>query len=502
MRGRQRAALAGVVAAAVALGVGELVAAFVRPAAAPVVVVGNRVVALTPEPVKRWAIRAFQGSDKAVLFTGIYVVVALLAAAVGVLAARHFAAGVAGIAAFAGFGCYCALTDGAARPGDVVPVLIGAAVAVPVLRVLVRDAASASPGRRRFLVGALAAGGVAALAGFGGRALQQARYGVAAERARITLPPPASPVPSTAPPSNPDLGKSGIPWRTPNGVFYRVDTALSVPQVSTNAWSLRIHGMVEHPMTLSWPDVLGRPLIERWITLCCVSNEVGGNLIGNAAFLGVPLAGLLREAGLRPEADELLFTSVDGMTIGAPAAVVTDGRDSLLAIGMNGAPLPIEHGYPARIVVPGLYGYVSACKWVIDIEATTFARSQPYWIEGGWANTTGIKLASRIDRPGANGVVEVGRPVVIAGVAWDQHVGVGAVQVQVGDGPWLSARLAPVPSTDTWRQWVLAWTPPAAGTYRLRVRATDAAGTVQTDRVTMPVPSGATGWHTITVRAR
>ena len=493
-------ALAGVLSAAVALGVGELVAAFVRPAAAPVIAVGNRVVALTPEPVKRWAIRTFQAGDKTVLFLGIYVVVAALAALVGLLALRRFAYGVAGIAAFAGFGCYCALTADAGRGRDVIPVLVGAVAAGVVLWALTGDVRPEEPARRRFLVGSVAAAGVAAFAGFGGRALQHARFGVAAERSRITLPPPSSPAPP--PPGNPDLGKSGVPWRTPNGAFYRIDTALSVPQLSANAWSLQIHGMVDRPMTLTWNDVVTRPLVERWVTLCCVSNEVGGNLIGNATFRGVLLADLLREAGIHRDADELLLTSVDGMTIGAPAAVVLDGRDALLAVGMNGAPLPIEHGYPARVVVPGLYGYVSACKWVIDIEATTFAKRQAYWIEGGWANRTDIVLESRIDRPRTNGVVAVGRPVAIAGVAWDQHVGVSAVEVQVGDGPWQRARLAPVPSADTWRQWVLAWTPPAKGTYRLRVRATDATGQVQTQQVAMPFPSGATGWHTITVRAQ
>jgi DMSO/TMAO reductase YedYZ molybdopterin-dependent catalytic subunit len=299
-----------------------------------------------------------------------------------------------------------------------------------------------------------------------------------------------------------DLGKSGVPWQTANDLFYRVDTALSVPQIDPRGWSLRIHGMVEREIRLTYDELLRRPLAERWITLCCVSNEVGGNLIGNARWLGARLAELLREAGISPDSDQLLMTSSDGMTIGAPAKVVLDGRDALLAVGMNGAPLPLEHGFPVRVVVPGLYGYVSACKWVVDINATTFAKQRAYWITGGWAQQNAIKLESRIDTPRSGKRIAVGKPVAIAGVAWDQHVGVSAVEVQVDSGPWLPARLAAVPSADTWRQWVAVWTPPRSGGYTLRVRATDAAGNPQIEQRADPFPSGATGLHTITVHAR
>jgi DMSO/TMAO reductase YedYZ molybdopterin-dependent catalytic subunit len=260
--------------------------------------------------------------------------------------------------------------------------------------------------------------------------------------------------------------------------------------------------MVDTPITLTYAELLKRPMIERWVTLCCVSNEVGGSLVGNARWLGAPLADLLREAGVHPDSDQLILSSADGMTIGAPTKVVMDGRDAMVAVGMNGAPLPQAHGFPARIVVPGLYGYVSACKWVVDIKATTFAAERAYWVQGGWAQQTDIKLESRIDTPRSGGSVTVGRPVAIAGVAWDQHVGVSKVEVQVDDGAWLPARLAAVPSTDTWRQWVVAWTPTDTGSHRLRVRATDGKGAVQTDRSTPVFPSGATGLHTITVTAR
>ncbi len=508
-------AVVGLLAAGVALGVGEAVAAFVRPAAAPIIAVGNRVIALTPQPVKDWAIRTFGTSDKTMLLTGIYVLLAVVATGVGVLAVRHVAFGVAGVAAFAAFGCYCALTAEAAQASDVTPTIVGAVAGAAALLVLCRAVGSsrgepdperdnaAFADRRRFLLGSAAFAGLAVLSGLGGRLAQHARFNAERARRAVALPPPASPAGGpTGRPGRFDLGKSGVPWQTPNGDFYRVDTALAVPQVDPNSWSLRIHGMVDRPITLSYQDILDRPLIERWITLCCVSNEVGGSLVGNAQFLGAPLLDIMREAGVHPGADQLLMTSVDGMTIGCPAAVALDGRDSMLAVGMNGEPLPVSHGFPVRVVVPGLYGYTSACKWVTDIEATTFARRAAYWVQGGWLPHPEISLASRIDRPSDNELLDVGKPVAVAGVAWDQHVGVSAAQLQVNDGPWQDARLAPVPSTDTWRQWVLAWTPPAAGRYRLRVRAVDGSGTPQSSATHRPYPGAASGLHAVTVRAR
>jgi DMSO/TMAO reductase YedYZ molybdopterin-dependent catalytic subunit len=517
-------ALIGVLSAGLAVGVGEVVAAFVRPAAAPVIAVGNRFIVLTPESVKRWAIRSFGTNDKAVLLSGIYIVIAALAVGVGVLALRRLAYGLAGIALFGGVGVYCALTANAHLGSDVVPSLIGTAAALAAMVVLTRaadadGALDATPlskkaaptsrfvaNRRGFLTGSAAAAALATVAGFGGRAAQHVRFGVAEARANLTLPPPVEPLVPPAPvaavANGPDLGRSGTPWNTPNGTFYRIDTAIEPPQLDPKDWSLRIHGMVDHEITMSYSDLLARPLIERWITLSCVSNEIGGQLVGNARFLGARLADVLREAGAHGGADQLVMTSTDGMTIGAPTAVVMDGRDSMIAVGMNGEPLPIKHGFPARIVVPGLYGYVSACKWVVDIEATTFAARQAYWVQGGWAAQTDIKIASRIDTPRNGAMVKVGQSVAIAGVAWDQHVGISRVEVQVDNGAWLSARLAPVPSVDTWRQWVLPWTPPKVGSYAVRVRAVDAAGTVQSAEHRDVYPSGATGYHVITVRAR
>lgn len=498
-------ALAGVLAAAVSLGVGELVAGFFRPAAAPLIAVGNRVIVLTPEPVKRWAIRQFGTGDKQALLTGCVLILAGAAAGLGVLAVRSAWAGLVGVAGLGGFGCYCALTAPAARTSDAVPALLGTAAGLGTLYWLLTLAArwTSDPGadsqaRRQFLLAGL---GTAVAAGAGtllGRAVSHGRFNAAPARARITLPPAAGPDAGTV---GFDLGKSGVPFQTPNRDFYRIDTALSVPQVDPQTWHLRIHGLVQREIRLSYADLLARPMIERWVTLTCVSNEIGGNLISTALFRGVLLADLLREAGIATAADQLLATSSDGMTIGSPTAVLLDGRAAMLAVGMNGEPLPLQHGFPVRMVVPGLYGYVSACKWLVDLEATTYERRQAYWVQGGWAAQGPVRLASRIDRPVQGNRVTVGAPVTVAGVAWDQHVGVSRVEVQFDGEPWQPATLARVPSIDTWRQWALPWTPTSAGRHRIRVRAYDHDGKPQDEQVRDPFPSGATGLHTIEVTA-
>jgi DMSO/TMAO reductase YedYZ molybdopterin-dependent catalytic subunit len=349
------------------------------------------------------------------------------------------------------------------------------------------------PGRRSFLtagVVALAAGGVGTL---GGRTLSE-RSSVSTALAHIRFPKAAHPVPPL--PSGVDLGIKGLSsFITPNSSFYRVDTALLVPQVAPESWQLRIHGMVEREITLNFHELLKRPLIEDYITLCCVSNPVAGPYIGNAKWLGASLASLLREARPRAGAEQLLCTSVDGFTSGTPLATVMDGRDALLAVAMNGAPLPVAHGFPARMVTPGLYGYVSATKWVTDIKVTTFRGEFAYWAQRGWSQQAPIKTESRIDVPG--GSVSAGRTQV-AGVAWAQHKGIDAVHVRVDRGPWQQARLASVPGIDTWRQWVWDWDA-ARGNHLIEARATDATGYTQTPVQEPPEPNGASGYPSVTV---
>ena len=350
------------------------------------------------------------------------------------------------------------------------------------------------PGRRSFLTAsavALAAGGVGALAG---RALTE-RSNVSTALSDIRFPAPAHPVPPL--PAGTDLDINGLsPFVTPNSAFYRVDTALILPQVAPQTWQLRIHGMVEREITLSYHDLLKRPLIEDWITLCCVSNPVAGPYIGNAKWLGASLASLLRAARPQAGADQLLCTSTDGFTSGTPLATVLDGRDALLAVAMNGAPLPVAHGFPVRMVTPGLYGYVSATKWVTDIKVTTFRGNYAYWAQRGWSQRAPIKTESRIDVPGG-GSVPAG-PRQVAGVAWAQHKGIDAVHVRVDRGPWHQARLATVPGIDTWRQWAWDWDA-TRGNHLIEARATDATGYTQTSLQEPPEPNGASGYPSVSV---
>ena len=299
-------------------------------------------------------------------------------------------------------------------------------------------------------------------------------------------------------PPSAELGVDGLaPLITPNAEFYRIDTALAVPSVDPSGWNLRIHGMVDHEVTISWDELLALPLEESVTTLACVSNEVGGTLIGNALWLGYPIRELLARAAPSADADMVLSRSVDGFTASTPLAVLEDDRNAILAVGMNGEPLPPEHGFPVRMVVPGLYGYVSATKWVVDLEITRFDAASAYWTDRGWSDRGPIKLSSRIDVPRAGQSLVVG-PITVAGVAWHQHVGIEAVDVQVDDGPWEPATLATAISVDTWVQWRYEWDA-TSGTHTLRVRATGADGDVQTSKVQGVVPDGATGLHERTV---
>lgn len=532
---RRYAALAGVTAATVAIGVAEPVAVLTGPRSAPLVAVGGVVVDAVPEPLKQFAIDVFGTADKIALLVGTALLLGGFAALIGVLAARRLAIGLAGIAALGAVGVAAALTRPGADLADALPSLVGGGLGALVLWLFIAGpfemdpwpwspptppapppAASPPPGgpsnlagserpeavdpesRRRFLTGTGVLLGTAAVAGLGGRWLA-GRRGVSAARDAIRLPAPA--VPAAAVPAGADLSLAQLaPYVTPNFGFYRIDTALVVPQVDPDTWRLRIHGRVGTERTYTYADLLARPLVERYVTLACVSNEVGGDLIGNARWLGVPLRELLDEVDPDDDADQVVGRSVDGWTCGTPTAALRDGRDALLAIGMNGEPLPVDHGFPARMVVPGLYGYVSACKWVTELELTRFADFDAYWVPRGWSVEGPIKTQSRIDAPRRRNRLTAG-PVTVAGVAWAQHRGIRRVEVRVDDGEWQEAELAPTVSVDTWVQWSWRWdaTP---GEHRLQVRATDATGETQTERTQGVVPDGATGWHTVPVLVR
>jgi DMSO/TMAO reductase YedYZ molybdopterin-dependent catalytic subunit len=549
-----------VLAAAVAIGAAQLAAGLTSPQGSPVLAVGQAAIDLTPPPVKNFAISAFGSHDKAVLLGGILVLLALYAALVGMLAVRQLAFGLWGLGLFAFIGLAAAVTRPGSTTVYLVPTLAGAAAGAFALTWLARAAvrlsaaaagsrhppgrAAARPGpagpaapppapgelappdlpaspdgppppgysftflpnpddqgpprgpeRRRFLVASGAAAAAAAAGTLAGRELIT-RRDVTRARAAVRFPRPAVPAPPL--PAGSDLGIPGLSsFITPNGGFYRVDTALILPQVDPATWRLRIHGMVRREVTLTFGQLLRRPLIEDYVTLTCVSDPVGGPYVGNAKWLGAHLAALIRQAGPRAGANQLLCTSVDGFTSGTPLQVVLDGRDALLAVAMNGAALPVAHGFPARMVVPGLYGYVSATKWVTDIEVTTFAAATAYWASRGWSQQAPIKTESRIDVPATGASIRPGRTPV-AGVAWAQHKGIAAVEVRVDRGPWHEARLAAVPGIDTWRQWVWEW-PATPGNHLLEARATDRSGYTQTPLQAQPEPDGASGYPSATV---
>jgi DMSO/TMAO reductase YedYZ molybdopterin-dependent catalytic subunit len=567
--------LVGLLAAGTAIGVGELLAAAVRPRSAPVIAVGGAAVDRTPRALKEFAIRQFGENDKHVLVGGIFATLAVFAIVVGIVARRRPVLGAIGVGLFGVIGAAAALTRPTARAADVLPSVVGAVAGIGALLLLLRPLRSpavdtepqrdaeavrvpavagaggatragsrprpgsgpgsvpdpglgpgpgpedprsgsgpAGPGnlraelvridrkqgaavdRRGFLVAGTAVAAVAALAGVAGRKLQSVRFDASTSRAAIRLPAPADPAPRL--PSTVRVGVPGVsPYITPNRSFYRVDTALVVPQVPSDTWELRVHGMVDHELRIDYQTLLRRRLIERDITMTCVSNEVGGTLVGTARWLGAPLKALLDEAGVHPGADQIVGTSSDGMTIGTPTSAATDGRDAMLAIGMNGEPLPLEHGFPVRMIVPGLYGYVSGTKWLVDLELTTFDAVDPYWVQRGWMQRAPIKSSSRIDTPKPFARVQAGK-VAVAGMAWAQHRGISAVEVRVDDGPWQRARLAADPSSDLWVQWVFEWTA-TASSHTLAVRATDRSGQTQVEQRTTPFPSGSTGWHSVVV---
>ncbi|GMA21693.1 molybdopterin-dependent oxidoreductase [Arsenicicoccus piscis] len=527
-------AVVGLATGAVTVGAAELLAGLGQRAGwasgtpSPIDAVGAAFIDRAPPWLKDFAVSTFGTNDKMALYVGITLVLVLLSCAMGVTAVRSRRAGVAVLLLLGTVAAAAVLSRPHASSTDLVPLLIGVVAGWWLLtrwtgRFVQRPARTGSSGStvasrevaaqgrsprearsvssvssvsRRVVLGsglaAVAAGAVGVLVG---RVVAGSVRAASVARDAFRVPPVARRV---TVPAGADLGIRGVtPFIVPNAEFYRIDTALVVPQVDPATWSLRVTGMVEREITLDWATLLSKPMQEAMVTLMCVSNEVGGTLNGNAVWTGWPVRELLKEAGVRPGADMVLSTSVDGFTAGTPLEAMTDDRSTLLVVAQNGEALLPEHGFPVRLVVPGLYGYVSATKWVSELKVTTFADDMGYWTPRGWSALGPVKTQSRIDVPRDGDTVAAGT-VAVAGVAWAQHRGISGVQVRVDSGPWEQARLGTDATIDAWRQWVYEW-PATSGRHTLTIRAIDADGRPETDKVAPPAPDGASGYHSIQV---
>ena len=509
-------AATGVLAAVAGIASAHLVAGLTNPAASPVLAVGSVVIDLTPTPVKEYAVAQFGTSDKPILLASVTLVTLIAAAIAGALSRRRVWLGIGFIVLLTGLATAAAVTRPVAAPSDAIPGLVSAIVGLAVLLGLRHPLArgdlrtgglsptgdgehelpataypTSHDGRRQFLIGAAAVTMGAAGAAAFGQKLSSAEV-----VPQTSLPAPADA--AGAFPQGVEGQVRGItPLRTSNSSFYRVDTNLTVPRVSADRWQLEIGGMVDKPMTISYAQLMAMPMIERDITLTCVSNEVGGGYVGGARWQGVRLADLLDRVGVRSGADQLLATAVDGFQIGSPMEVVRDGREAMIAVGMNGRPLPAIHGFPARVVIPGLYGFVSATKWLTRLTATTYAKDVAYWTERDWATQAPIKMSSRVDTPRPLSTIKAGM-TAIGGVAWAQRTGIAGVEVSIDDGPWQKAMLGPDVGLDYWRQWYLPWkaTP---GRHSFAVRATDRKGVRQLTTRAKPFPNGSSGIQQVVV---
>ena len=514
MRTRVPAAVAGVVAVGLALGLSELVALLVDGVPSLVTSVGSLVVPVTPPAVKDWAIDVFGTSDKGALAIGTVTIVLAIGAVAGTRGLRDRATAAGLVVVFTAVGLAAALMQPLVSAPLVVVTSLGAgAVAWGVLVAAWRlvEAGADVPGlpgtpvgdptdpgvaRRRFLGLVGGAGTVAVAAAVGARAGRPSP--TSATSSELALPTPRRELPLPSPAATFDV--DGLtPILVPNEQFYRIDTALSVPRIDASRWTLRVHGMVDRELELSYADLLDRSFVEQDVTIACVSNEVGDDLVGNARWLGTSLRALLEEAGVHAGATQVVGRSIDGFTAGFPTEAAMDGRQAMVVVGMNGAPLPPNHGFPARLIVPGLYGYVSATKWLTEIELTTLDAFDAYWVPRGWAKQAPIKTQSRIDVPRDRATVTPG-DVVVAGVAWAPTRGIARVEVRVDDGAWTEAEITDPLSPDAWVQWrhTVALD---AGAHQLQVRATDGEGATQPPGPVPPRPDGAEGWHTIRVTA-
>ncbi|WP_372733895.1 molybdopterin-dependent oxidoreductase [Nocardioides sp.] len=518
--------LAGLVAGVAGIATSYFAAMALTIRESPIVAVAEMIIRLTPGPIAEYLIDIVGQLDKPLLILGILLALVAIFTWVGRLARERWIAASMAYVLLSAVGVVAVATQPGAAAVDVIPVAVGFATWMLVLSLLtdpLRSAAadlpeaepdspeaeSDSPGgvegsegtesvhlgsqtRRAFGMRAgLVIAGAGVLTVFG-RVVGRGRRHVEEIRGLLRL----EKVTRPALPAGVALDVKGITrWVTPNNRFYRIHTAIVVPAIEPAEWTLRIHGMVERELTLTYDDLLAREFTEDWITLSCVSNDVGGSLIGNAWWSGVRLAPILAEAGVLPGADAVLQTSEDGWNCGTPLSALTDDRNAMLAVAMNGHALPIDHGFPVRTIVPGLYGYVSATKWVVDMEVTRFADFSAFWTQRGWSEKGPVKMSSRIDVPRFGEEVQAGT-VTFAGVAFEQHTGISGVEFQVDGGQWRPAELAKTPHEDTWVQW-RGTAEVAAGDHLVRVRATNANGEAQIEAVADVLPDGATGYHSV-----
>ncbi len=523
MRTKLWAGTLGITAALTVLAAAELGALFASPQSSPLFAVGSLLIDLAPLWLKELMISLFGTGDKVALFVMLGVVLLALAVVAGIAELKRRNVGSLILLAVSAASIVAIISRTDAQVTWTLPTLVGTFLGLLVLRhgrrLLVWWVGAASPdvtppkgtaspelastpeaalSRRSFLRFVAGTSAAALVVGIGARVMNASSAAVTALRAAISLPTPAVAAPAV--PAGASLEVPGItPLFTPNANFYRIDIALQVPQIDPTEWKLEIFGMVDRPFTITYDELLALPLEEHISTIACVSNTVGGDLIGNATWLGYPIKDLLARAGVSADADMVLSSGPDGFTAGTPLETLTDpNRAALLAVGMNGEPLPTAHGFPARMIVPGLFGYVSATKWITSMKVTRFADAEGYWTPRGWSALGPVKTASRIDTP-REGELVAGRTIPIAGVAWAQHTGIASVEVQVDGGEWQKATLATAISDDTWVQWSLPWTS-SLGSHTVQVRATDKSGYTQTQDQAPPAPDGATGWHSVRFR--
>lgn len=508
-----RAALTGLLAVIAALAAGHLVSGLVLiPAVSPFLAVGNATIDRTPAPVKDFAIENFGTNDKLALLVGMAVVLAIVGLLIGLISRRSIVPGLAAIVVLGVVGVLAVREQSTGQLGLLAP-LASLVAGVGVFWWLHRrarshevvaepDPAASGLGRRRFVLSSVAAAVGALVAGAGGFALAT-RVDIAASRRGVGALTPTTPAPDI--PAGAAFPELGTPtFLTPNQDFYRIDINLTVPQVRAEDAVLRVTGMVDNPVEFTFDELRSMPLVEQTITMTCVSNEVGGPYVSTANFIGVPLLDLLDRAGIQDGAEQVVGHSVDGFTLGTPLDLLRNaGQEALVAIGMNREALPPEHGFPIRTVVPGLYGYVSATKWLTELELTTYD-VKPYWVQRGWdgqpPGVVPIKISSRIDAPTSFQRVGGGE-ATIAGTAWAQGRGISKVEVRIDKGPWEAAELATEVNKNTWRMFRLT-KPLPPGQHTVSCRAYDGSGTMQVEeRLPLinpgPVPDGSTGWHSI-----